>query len=70
MTEKWDSNIVSRYRTLTDNSENSINVRALACRAFENHYQKSMLWEDLNPQVRDHWCQITAAILAALNEGN
>jgi hypothetical protein len=64
----WNHGDIGKYRSLTDNSDEAINIRALACRAYENHYQRAGDWEDLNPQVRDHWCAITAAIVAALQE--
>jgi hypothetical protein len=64
----WDKGSIARFPRLTDNSNEAINIRALACRAYENHWHRVGKWDDLNPEVRDHWCAITAAILMALNE--
>lgn len=64
----WDAGSIAKFPRLTDNSENAVTIRALACKAYENHYQFIGTWDDLNPQVRDHWCAITAAILAAQSE--
>jgi hypothetical protein len=65
---KWPHNDIGKYRSLADNSDEAINIRALACKAYENHWHRAGKWEDLNPQVRDHWCAITASILAAQSE--
>jgi len=65
----WNSQSIARFPRLTDNSDNALAVRALACRAYENNYQRMGKWDDLNPEVRNYWCEITAAILAAQMEG-
>lgn len=38
----------------------------VACLAYEETYQGERKWNELNPQVRWHWIQITAAVMAAL----
>jgi len=65
----WDNQAVGRYPRLTDDSPESVRVRSVAKAAFENHYQGEKKWDDINPQVRDHWVSITAAVMAAIQEG-
>ena len=63
----WLRDIIAKYPRLTDNSENAVSIRALACKAYKN-YMPDYEWEEVNPMVRDHWCAVTAALLAVMGK--
>lgn len=53
---------------MTDSSPEAEHVRLVAKTAYEEKYQRAVKWDELNPQVRDHWVEITAAVMATLQE--
>ena len=59
----WSSKDVARFPRLTDNSDNAVDVRALAEKAFKYGASAEREWDEVNPMVRDQWCMITAAVL-------
>ena len=63
----WDAQQIAKFPRLTDNSENAIAIRALACKAYQI-YMPEHEWGEVNPMVRDHWCAITAAVLQAMGK--
>lgn len=63
----WPQETIAKYPRLTDNSENSIAIRVLACKAYQNHMPEHD-WDEVNPMVRDHWCAATAAVLAVMGQ--
>ena len=65
----WSSKDVARFPRLTDNSDNAVAVRAMAAKAFKYGASAECEWDEVNPMVRDQWCMITAAVLAAMREG-
>jgi len=67
MTMTWDAQQIAKYSRLTDNSENAVAIRALACKAYKN-YMPDYEWDEVNPMVRDHWCAVTAALLAVMGK--
>lgn len=64
----WDAQQIARYPRLTDSSPEAEHVRLVAKTAYEEKYQRAVKWDELNPQVRDHWVEITAAVMATLQE--
>jgi hypothetical protein len=61
----WDHKQISRFPRLVDQSPEGQRLLRIAQRAYETHYQTASRWEELNPEIRDYWLQIAAAVLAA-----
>jgi hypothetical protein len=71
----WDAEAEKKYREhpnllLNDETESGKKRLEITKRAFEKYYVKGhdLLWEDLNPQVREHWLQHAKALLSAVGE--
>lgn len=61
----WDMKQISRYPRLVDQSTEGQRLLRIAKTAYETHYQTASRWDELNPEIRDYWLQIAAAVLVA-----
>lgn len=60
----WDQQTIALYPRLTDNSIRGRMIRDIAKLSLEAH-QPGHKWDDVNPEVRAWWCNLTDTFLKA-----
>jgi len=62
----WDKELIARYPRLTDQSIRGRMVREIAERAWHmRHDPAAPRWNEVNPELRSWWCDMTDTILKA-----